>query len=36
MTLNLKKQFLADPVIKKLPQEKQAELYTYFLKNLSK
>ncbi len=35
MSLNLKKQFLAEPLIKKLPKEKQAELYTHFLKNLS-
>ena len=35
MPLNLKKQFLTEQTIKKLPQEKQAELYTYFLKNLS-
>ena len=32
MPLNLKKQFLAEPLIKKLPKEKQADLYTYFLK----
>ncbi|MBO4707642.1 MAG: NADP-dependent malic enzyme [Elusimicrobiaceae bacterium] len=35
MALNLKKQFLNEPKIKNFPQEKQAELYTYFLKNLS-
>ena len=35
MTLNLKKQFLSEPKIKSLSQERQAELYTYFLKNLS-
>ena len=35
MPLNLKKQFLTEPLIKKLPQAKQAEMYTYFLKNLS-
>ena len=35
MALNLKKQFLNEPAIKKLPQEIQAQLYTYFLKNLS-
>ena len=35
MPLNLKKQFLTEPLIKKLTPEKQAELYTYFLKNLS-
>lgn len=35
MKLNLKKQFLSEPKIKILSQEKQAELYTYFLKNLS-
>ncbi|MBQ2312689.1 MAG: NADP-dependent malic enzyme [Elusimicrobiaceae bacterium] len=35
MTLNLKKQFLAESSINKLSPEKQAELYTFFLKNLS-
>ena len=35
MTLNLKKEFSAQSFLKGLPAQKQAQTYTYFLKNLS-